>query len=108
MVNQGLITRELASDGVYSLTVDKGYVPGPNWARAIADASDPTWLPEPVAVIVGRDYHVGGQGSDEAEYALRPRCQTKAVIVNYPEAFAADEEVRKPFRDGIAAWNESG
>jgi hypothetical protein len=61
MVTEGLITRELSSEGVYSLTVDEGYVRGPNWARAVADSSDPDWLPGPVAVIVGREYHVGGQ-----------------------------------------------
>ncbi|MFC5203565.1 hypothetical protein [Streptomyces kaempferi] len=108
MVTEGLITRELSSDGVYSLTVDEGYVPGPNWARAVADSSDPTWLPGPVAVIVGRDYHVGGQGADDAEYAVCPRCQTRTVIIKYPEEFEANEEVWQPFKDGIAAWKETG
>ncbi|MGW7044748.1 hypothetical protein ACWGDT_18940 [Streptomyces avermitilis] len=108
MVAEGLITRELSSDGVYSLTVDEGYVPGPHWARAVADSSDPEWLPGPVAVIVGRDYHVGGQGADEAEYAVCPRCQTRTVIINYPEEFEANEEVWQPFKDGIAAWKETG
>ncbi|MEU9545428.1 hypothetical protein [Streptomyces mirabilis] len=108
MVTEGLITREVSSDGVYSLTVDEGYVPGPNWARAVADSSDPDWLPGPVAVVVGRDYHVGGQGADDAEYAVCPRCENKAVIINYPEEFEADEDVWQPFKDGIAAWKETG
>ncbi|MFF2852858.1 hypothetical protein ACFVT5_42215 [Streptomyces sp. NPDC058001] len=108
MVNEGLITRELSSEGVYSLTVDEGYVPGPHWARAVTDSSDPDWLPGPVAVIVGRDYHVGGQGEDEAEYAVCPACGTRTVIINYPEEFEADEEVWRPFKDGIAAWKETG
>ncbi|MBW5482184.1 hypothetical protein GPJ59_09880 [Streptomyces bambusae] len=108
MVAEGLITRELSGDGVYSLTVDKGYVPGPNWARAVADASDPHWLPGPVAVIVGRHYHVGGQGADEAEYAVCPRCGTRTVVIDYPEQFEADEQVWRPFKDAIAAWTETG
>ncbi|MFJ9413815.1 hypothetical protein ACIRPT_06550 [Streptomyces sp. NPDC101227] len=108
MVAEGLITRELSRDGVYSLTVDEGYVPGPHWARAVADSSDPTWLPGPVAVIAGRDYHVGGQGEDDAEYAVCPRCATKTVIINYPEEFEADEAVWQPFKDGIATWKETG
>ncbi|WP_236076292.1 hypothetical protein [Streptomyces coffeae] len=62
MVAEGLITRELSGDGVYSLTVDQGYVPGPRWVRAVDDSSDPAWVPGPVAVLVGRDDHVGGRG----------------------------------------------
>ncbi|MEV0173558.1 hypothetical protein AB0I00_20875 [Streptomyces sp. NPDC050803] len=108
MVGEGLITRELSGDGVYSLTVDEGHVPGPDWARAVADASDPGWLPGPVAVVVGRDYHVGGQGADEAEYAVCPRCEARTVFIDYPEQFEVDDEVWKPFRDGIAAWKEAG
>lgn len=108
MVAEGLITRELSGDGVYSLTVDEGYVPGPRWARAVADAPDPDERPGPVAVIVGRDHHVGGQGTDEAEYAVCPRCRTRTVIIDYPEEFEADDEVWQPFRDGIAAWKATG
>ncbi|MDR3079560.1 MAG: hypothetical protein LBV60_01290 [Streptomyces sp.] len=108
MVADGLIGRETSSDGVYSLNVDEGYVPGPNWARAVADSPDPDWQPGPVAVVVGRDYHVGGQGEDDAEYAICPRCETKTVIINYPEEFEADDEVWQPFEDGIAAWKGTG
>lgn len=108
MVTEGLITREQSGDGVYSLIVDEGYVPGPNWARAVADSSDLSWLPGPVAVIVGRDHHVGGQGTDEAEYAVCPRCETKTVIIDYPEEFEANEEVWQPFKDGVAAWQNTG
>ncbi|MGW1157995.1 hypothetical protein ACWD5Q_30965 [Streptomyces sp. NPDC002513] len=108
MVAEGLITRELSSDGVYSPTADEGYVPGPHWAQTVADSSGPDWLPGPVAVIVGRDYHVGGQGVDDAEYAICPRCETKTVIINCPEEFEADEAVWQPFKDGIAAWKETG
>ncbi|NBE50428.1 hypothetical protein [Streptomyces boluensis] len=108
MVGEGLITREMSGEGVYSLDVDEGYVPGPNWKQAVADASDPSWLPGPVAILVGRDYHVGGQGSDEAEYAVCPRCRARTVIINYPEEFEPDEEVWQPFRDGIATWKKTG
>lgn len=108
MVAEGLITREMSSDGMYSLTVDEGYLPGPNWERAVADSSDPSWIPGPVAVIVGRDYHVGGQGEDTADSATCPRCDTRTVVIAYPEELEADEEAWQPFRDGIAAWKETG
>ncbi|MFE6038451.1 hypothetical protein [Streptomyces sp. NPDC056452] len=108
MVGQGLITRELSGDAMYSLNVDLGHVPGPHWARAVADASDPTWIPAPVAVVVGRDYHVGGQGEDTADSATCPRCGTRTVVIDYPEEFEPDEEVWQPFRDGIEAWKETG
>ncbi|MFD6274276.1 hypothetical protein ACFWFI_01565 [Streptomyces sp. NPDC060209] len=108
MVAEGIVTREMTGDGVYSLSVDHGYAPGPDWARAVADASDPSWLPGPVAVVVGRDYHVGGQGEDEADSATCPRCATRTVVIDHPESFEADEEVWRPFRDGIAAWKETG
>lgn len=108
MVAEGLITRELSSVLVYSPHADEGYLPGPDWARAVADASDPTWLPGPVAVVVGRNHHVGGQGEDEAEYAVCPRCGTRTVIINYPEEFRPDPEVWQPFEDGIAAWKATG
>ncbi|MEU7281588.1 hypothetical protein AB0A69_22865 [Streptomyces sp. NPDC045431] len=108
MVTEGLITRELSSTGVYSTTVDQGYVPGPDWARAVADSSDPSWLPGPVAVIVGRDYHVGGQGADEAEYAVCPRCGGRTVFIDYPEEFEADDKVWQPFKAAIADWKETG
>jgi len=105
MVAEGLITRDMSSDGVYSQNADAGYLPGPVWAKAVAD---PGWQPGPVAVMVGRDYYVGGQGEDEAEYAICPRCQTKTVIIDYPESFEADDEVWQPFEEGIAAWKETG
>lgn len=108
LVTEGLITRETSGDGVYSLNVDEGHVPGPDWARAVADSSDPDWRPGAVAVIVGRDHHCGGQGMDEAEYAVCPRCETRTVIIGYPEECEADEEVWRPFRDGIAAWKHTG
>ncbi|MDI3403200.1 hypothetical protein [Streptomyces cavernicola] len=74
----------------------------------MADASDPSWLPGPVAVLVGRDYHVGGQGADEAEYAVCPRCRARTVIIDYPEESEPDEEAWQPFREAIATWKKSG
>ncbi|MDQ8707907.1 hypothetical protein RCO28_36385 [Streptomyces sp. LHD-70] len=108
MVAEGLITRELSGDGVFSHPVTEGYVPGPNWPRAVADSSNPDWVPGPVAVIVGRDHYVGGQGVDSASRAFCPRCQSETVIINYPEEFEADDEVWQPFEDAIAAWKETG
>ncbi|GAA3499144.1 hypothetical protein GCM10019016_062480 [Streptomyces prasinosporus] len=37
-----------------------------------------------------------------------PRCRGKTAIINYPEEFDADEEVRQPFKEGVAAWEETG
>jgi hypothetical protein len=106
MVAEGLITREMSSD-VYSLTVDDGYKAGPNWRRAVADSSD-SWMPGPVAVIIGRDYHVGGQGQSEADSATCPRCDTTTVIINYPEEIEADAKAWQPFSDGIDTWKKTG
>lgn len=108
MVAEGLITRELSGNGVFSHPVNEGYVPGPHWLRAVDDASQSDWLPDPVAVIVGRDYYVAGEGVDTAAYAVCPRCQSTTVIINYPEEFEPDLEVWQPFEDGIAAWKETG
>ncbi|MEV5709417.1 hypothetical protein [Actinoallomurus sp. NPDC052274] len=108
MVSEGLIMREMSREGMYSLTVDDGYKPGPNWERAVADSSDSSWIPGPVAVIVGRDYHVGGQGQSEADSATCPRCDTRTVIIDYPVELEADQEAWQPFSDGIAAWKETG
>lgn len=108
MVAEGLITRERSSDGMYSLQVDDGYEAGPNWERAVADSSDPSWVPGPVAVIVGRDYHVGGQGMSEADSATCPRCDTRTVIIDYPNESEADQKAWQPFSDGIDTWKETG
>ncbi|WP_328665560.1 hypothetical protein OG905_01030 [Streptomyces sp. NBC_00322] len=107
MVAEGLITRELSGTAVYSLDVDEGYVPGPNWARAAEDWGD-DHIPAPVAVIVGRNYHVGGQGEDAATYAVCPHCDKRMVFIDYPESFEPDEEVWQPFRDAIDTWKETG
>lgn len=105
---EGIITRATSGDGVYSPSTDHGYVPGPDWARAVADASDPSWLPGPVAVLVGRAHHVGGQGEDEADSVTCPRCAARTVVIDHPESFEADEEVWQPFREGIEAWKATG
>ncbi|MEV5986961.1 hypothetical protein AB0L85_18375 [Streptomyces sp. NPDC052051] len=108
MVAEGVITREMSGDAMYSLSVDEGHVPGPNWARATGNPADLGWWPGPVAVVVGRDSHVGGQGMAEAEYAVCPRCETRTVVIDYPERFEADRAVWQPFGDGITAWKETG
>jgi hypothetical protein len=41
-------------------------------------------------------------------YCCRPRCDMRTVIIDYPEDVEADEEAWQPFRDGIAAWKETG
>ncbi|MER6576378.1 hypothetical protein [Nonomuraea sp. NPDC001023] len=108
MVTEGLITHERSSDGMYSLQVDDGYTAGPSWKRAVADSSDPSWIPGPVAVIVGRDSHVGGQGMSEADSATCPRCDATTVIIDYPNAWEADQAAWQPFSDGIDTWKETG
>jgi hypothetical protein len=108
MVAEGLITREMSDDGVYSHPVYEGYVPGPRWAQAVDESPDPDWRPRPVAVIVGRDYYVGGQGADEPSWVFCPRCRHKTVIIDYPEEFERNDELWQPFQDGIAAWKETG
>ncbi|MFH9470555.1 hypothetical protein ACH4LT_25245 [Streptomyces clavifer] len=108
MADEGLITRETTRDAMYSLSVDVGYVPGPGWARAVADSSDASWIPGPVAVVVGRDHHIGGQGESEADSATCPRCATTTVIIDYPESWEADPEAWQPFLDGIEDWKETG
>ncbi|KPC84096.1 MULTISPECIES: hypothetical protein [Streptomyces] len=108
MVAEGVITRETTGDAMYSLPVDVGHVPGPGWTRAVADDSDPSWFPGPVAVLVGRDHHVGGQGQHAADTATCPRCGVSTVVIDYPESFEADDEVWQPFMDGIEAWRKTG
>ncbi|MGY0058135.1 hypothetical protein ACWY4P_16535 [Streptomyces sp. LZ34] len=108
LVSEGVITRETSGEGVYSQTADEGYAPGPRWDRAVEGSAETGWQPGPVAVMAGRDYYVGGQGADEADSAICPRCDAKTVIIDYPEEFEADEEVWRPFRDAIAAWKETG
>jgi hypothetical protein len=108
LVSEGVITREMSGEGVYSQTADEGYVPGPHWDRAVAGSAETTWQPGPVAVMAGRDYYVGGQGEDEADSAICPRCDATTVIIDYPEEFEADEEVWRPYREAIAVWKETG
>ncbi|TDC21219.1 hypothetical protein E1265_18615 [Streptomyces sp. 8K308] len=107
MVAEDLVTRETSGEGVYSANVDVGHIPGRGWARA-AEPWGSDHRPGPVAVVVGRSHHVGGQGMDEAEYAECPRCGARTVIIDYPLRFEADQEVWRPYREAIAAWRETG
>jgi hypothetical protein len=108
LVAEGVITRETSGAGMYSVNADEGYLPGPRWERAVADAGDPSWQPGPVAVVAGRNYFVGGQGADEAEYASCPHCGTRTVITDYPEEWEPDEAVWRPFRQAVDAWRRTG
>ncbi|MFF4251495.1 hypothetical protein ACFY1L_09825 [Streptomyces sp. NPDC001663] len=107
LVEQGVITRELSDDGVYSPSTLEGYRPGPDWQRAVA-VPEAAWPPGPLAVMAGRDYYVEGQGTDEADHATCPRCTSRTVITDYPESFEPDEEVWRPFRDAVDAWKATG
>lgn len=108
LAGEGLLTRERTRDGVYSLGAEDGYVPGPGWARAVTGPADADWPPGPVAVLLGRSHHTGGQGQYEAEYADCPRCGNRTVIIAYPEALEADPVAWLPFEEGIETWRETG
>ncbi|GAA3980352.1 hypothetical protein GCM10023085_73380 [Actinomadura viridis] len=108
LVAEGVLLRETSGDGVYSLGVDEGHLPGPNWERAVHGTPGTTWPPAAMAVIVARDDHLGGQGESEADSATCPRCGTRTVIIDYPESFEADEEAWRPFSEAIDRWKETG
>ncbi|MGO4613905.1 hypothetical protein AB4305_06990 [Nocardia sp. 2YAB30] len=106
MVSRRLLSREMSGEAMYSLSVDNGYAPGPDWAQITQEWGD--WIPGPVAVIVGRADHFGGQGAIEPDSAVCPHCQAKTLIIDYPQRWEADPEAWQPFRDGIDAWKQTG
>ncbi|ONM48140.1 hypothetical protein [Nocardia donostiensis] len=106
MVSRGYLTREMSGERMYSLNVDEGYLPGPDWAEIVLSRGDE--IPGPVAVIVGREDHIGGQGETEPESAVCPRCRTKTVIIDYPERWEADAEAWRPFAEAIGVWKRTG
>ncbi|MFC8529276.1 hypothetical protein [Nocardia sp. NPDC057227] len=107
MIARRLLTREMSGEAMYSLGVDKGYVAGPDWRRVTTEwGAD--WIPGPVAVLLGRGDHHGGQGEIEPESARCPRCQATTTIIDYPQQWEADPEVWRPFHDGIEAWKQTG
>jgi hypothetical protein len=108
LVAERVLTRETTGEGVYSPYADEGFVPGPGWGAAVPEALRAGWTPGPVAVAVGRRYHVGGQGADEAEWARCPRCRARTVITDYPRRFEPDRELWRPFRAAIAHWEATG
>ncbi|MEV6330127.1 hypothetical protein [Streptomyces sp. NPDC051909] len=106
LVAEGVITRAPDSTGMYSRYADEGYAPGPQWTRAIqADLGRP---PGALAVITGRHHFVGGQGEDDAEYAVCPRCATRTTFIDYPNSIEADEPAWAPFRSAVEAWETTG
>ncbi|MEU8621610.1 hypothetical protein [Streptomyces sp. NPDC048623] len=106
LVAEGVITRAPDGTGMYSQYADGGYAPGPRWTRAVqADLGRP---PGPLAVITGRHHFVGGQGEDDAEYAVCPRCATRTTFIDYPNSFEADEPTWAPFRAAVEAWEATG
>ncbi|TCJ94995.1 hypothetical protein [Nocardia alba] len=107
MVSRGWLLRETAGEGVYSLQVDEGYVAGPDRNRITQDWGD-EWICAPVAVIVGRNAHYGGQGAIAPGTAKCPRCRASTVIIDYPRQWDADPAVWQPFSDAIDSWIESG
>ncbi|WP_280464177.1 hypothetical protein [Nocardia carnea] len=107
MVSRRLLLRETSRDAMYSLQVDEGYVPGPDWSQITQDwGAD--WIPAPVAVIVGRHDHYAGQGCIEPAFAVCPRCRTSTVIIDYPQKWEAEPGVWQPFSEAIDAWKHTG
>ena len=107
MVSRGWLLRETSGEAMYSLHVERGYVPGPEWSRIAGDwGAD--WIPGPVAVTVGRHAHHPGQGDTEPASATCPRCGKTAVIIDYPRRWEADPAVWQPFSDAIEAWERTG
>ncbi|MBF6411597.1 hypothetical protein [Nocardia cyriacigeorgica] len=107
MLSCGLLSAETSGDGVYSLNVDQGYLPGPQWRRIAQEWGD-DWRPGPVAVVVGREDHHGGQGEIEPESATCPSCGATTVIIDYPQRWEADPEVWRPFGAAIDQWKQTG
>ncbi|WP_253792518.1 hypothetical protein [Nocardia amikacinitolerans] len=107
MVSRRWLLRETSRNAMYSLQVDEGYVPGPDWSQITQDwGAD--WVPGPVAVIVGRHDHYPGQGGIEPASAVCPRCRATTVIIDYPQRWEADAAVWQPFSDAIDAWKKIG
>jgi len=107
MVSRGWLLRETSRDTMYSLQVDEGYRPGPEWSR-ITQEWGADWMPGPVAVIVGRYPHFAGQGAIEPSAADCPHCRATTVIIDYPQRWEADKAVWQPFADAIDAWRDTG
>jgi hypothetical protein len=107
MFSRELLSREMSGECMYSLQVDEGYLPGPQW-QTISQEWGKDWPPGPVAVIIGRDDHYGGQGAIEPESADCPSCAATTVIIDYPQRWEADPEAWRPFADAIAEWKRGG
>ncbi|WP_067693379.1 hypothetical protein [Nocardia jejuensis] len=107
MVQRRWILRETSSEAMYSLGVDEGYLPGPQWSEITQEWGE-DWIPAPVAVIVGRHAHYSGQGEIEPAAAICPHCQAGTVIIDYPQRWEADPAVWQPFSDAIEAWKHTG
>ncbi|MCX4094726.1 hypothetical protein [Nocardia sp. alder85J] len=107
MVSRGWLLRETSRDSMYSLQVDEGHVPGPDWMRITQEWGD-DWIPGPVAVIVGRHEHHAGQGGIEPSSAVCPHCRSTTVVIDYPQRWEADPVVWQPFSEAIEAWKDTG
>lgn len=107
MVAQRWLLRTTSREAMYSLQVDEGYLPGPDWPQLTHEWGD-DWIPGPVAVIVGRHDHYPGQGGIEPASAECPRCRAVTVIIDYPQEWEADPAVWQPFQDAIGTWKRTG
>lgn len=107
MVSRRWLLRETSRDAMYSLQVDEGHMPGPEWPQITQDFGA-DWIPAPVAVIVGRYEHYAGQGCIEPSSTVCPRCGAGTVIIDYPQKWEADPVVWQPFATAIDTWKRTG
>ncbi|MFC9898375.1 hypothetical protein ACFVMC_32190 [Nocardia sp. NPDC127579] len=105
LVAEHILTRELSRDRMYSDYAAEGYVPGPNW-QAITGAD---WGNGPVAIALGRNIFVEGQGSDTPAHATCPACRTDTVVIDYPGgSWEPDREIWAPFAAALSTWRTTG
>ncbi|MEU8897375.1 hypothetical protein [Nocardia sp. NPDC048505] len=105
LVGEGILTRELSREDMYSDYAEQGYTPGPHWRRITVE----DWGSGPVAVALGRHAFVEGQGGDTPDAARCPACAADTVIIDYPAGqFEPDRERWAPFEAAITAWQQTG
>ncbi|MGW0252212.1 hypothetical protein ACWDYH_36860 [Nocardia goodfellowii] len=105
LITDGVLTREKSGERMYSDHAAEGYVPGPNWHHVTVEQ----WEPGPVAVALGRNAFVEGQGADTPDYARCPDCSADTVIIDYPAGHWEPDRARwAPLAAAITAWRGTG
>ncbi|MEV0251422.1 hypothetical protein AB0H76_32850 [Nocardia sp. NPDC050712] len=105
LVAEGILTREMTREQLYSDYAEEGYAPGPNWRRITLE----DWGTGPVAVALGRNTFAEGQGMDTPEFAKCPACAADTVIIDFPSGqWEPDRAAWEPLAAGIEAWQRTG